>query len=260
MSATVLSYPAAGLDAWLAILGLGRDGEGGGAGDPWTRLPEGAAAREPDRAGVEAGETAGGAAARALDAERIREDELIGRARRGDEDAFRSLVERYQDPVLSLALRMLGHREAAEEVAQDAFVRAWRALPSFRGDARFSTWLYRITVRRATSEIEAMRARRRRETSDGIDVDSIPASSAVAPADRERLRLERLVAALPVVQRTAITLFYLEGRSIADVAAVLEMPENTIKTHLHRARASLRRGWLREAGRGAGGGLGLRRF
>lgn len=167
---------------------------------------------------------------------------LVERARGGDARAFQGLVEAYQDRVYALALRIVRSPEEAEEVAQDAFVRAWRALPRFRGEARFSTWLYRIAVRRAFDGAAGLRVRRQREA--GLDDDVACTRAAEAPgADAPRRRLEHLVAELPAVQRAAITLYYYEDRAVAEVARILDLPDGTVKTHLHRARAALRRAW-----------------
>ena len=181
------------------------------------------------------------------------ESRLVERARGGDAEAFRDLVERYQDRVFTLARRMVGEREEAEEVAQDAFLRAWRALPRFRGDARFSTWLYRITYRRACDAAASLRSRRRRER----DLETAGAIADPAPAAGPRggEALERLIASLPEDQRASITLFYYQDRSLAEAARILGMPEGTVKTHLHRARASLRRALRREEAREIGHGL-----
>ncbi len=178
------------------------------------------------------------------------EGTLVARARAGDAGAFRELVERYRDRTHALALRILRSPADAEEVAQDAFVRAWLALPRFRGEARFSTWLYRIAVRRAFDRAQTLRLRRAREAD--LAAAGEPAAAG-APAGHAALvrRIEDLVANLPPAQRAAVTLYYLLDRSVEQVAETLEMPENTDKTHLSRARAALRAAWLARGGGGA---------
>lgn len=169
---------------------------------------------------------------------------LVARARAGDAEAFRELVERHQDRAFALARRLLRDEAEAEEVAQDAFLRAWTALPGFRAEASFGTWLHRIVYRRALDRIDALKARRRHESS----APSWPEEGAPAPPapfDGEE-RVRRLVDALPAAQRAAVTLFYFEDRSVQDAARALGMHENTLKTHLHRARAALRAAWARE--------------
>ena len=176
------------------------------------------------------------------------DDELewVSRAGAGDAEAFRCLVERHRDRVYGLALRIVGSAPEAEEVAQDCFVRAWRALPRFRGESRFSTWLHRIVIRRALDYSAALNARRGREI--GLDaaehLAATGAGSAEATSDDSR-RLERLMARLPDIQRAVLALFYYEDRSVEEVARTLGIPTGTVKTHLHRARAELREGWVR---------------
>jgi RNA polymerase sigma-70 factor (ECF subfamily) len=180
-------------------------------------------------------------------AEAEEDKELVRRAQAGDEAAFGRLVERHGDRAYALALRILRSTSDAEEVAQDALVRAWRSLPRFRGDSAFSSWLYRIVARQAFDRAAVLKSRRNREAS-GEGIEALPAESAGPdPEARERaVRLERLVAGLPEVPRTVVTLYYYQDRSVAEVAKILGMPENTVKTHLSRARAALRTGWARE--------------
>ena len=178
------------------------------------------------------------------------ERELVERARARDARAFGTLVERYGARAHALALRVLHSPADAEEVTQDAFVRAWHALPRFRGDAAFSTWLYRIVSRLAFDRASVLRTRRARET--GIESSSDLSPQALAGpggADLvQRRALESCVASLPEVQRAVITLFYFEDRSVRDVARTLDLNENTVKTHLARARATLRAAWVRRVG------------
>ena len=174
------------------------------------------------------------------------ERRLIALAQAGDTGAFRELVERHQARAYALALRILRSASDAEEVAQDAFVRVWTALPGFRGESSFGTWLHRIVARRAFDRAQVLKHRRAREQLD----EQLPEHAAVEP-EHDTLRaalLERLVADLSPAQRAAVTLFYWEGRSVEQVANVLGMPENTVKTHLLRARAALRAAWTHELG------------
>lgn len=168
----------------------------------------------------------------------------MGRARGGDVEAFRLLVERHAGRVQALALRIVRSAADAEEVAQDAFVRAWLALPRFRGESSFATWLHRITVRRALDRVETLKLRHTRE--QGLEAaDTLAAATGKAPDPRRR-RLERLIASLPPWQRAAVTLYHLEDRAVEQVAMILGVPEGTVKTHLSRARAALRQAWLEE--------------
>jgi RNA polymerase sigma-70 factor (ECF subfamily) len=179
----------------------------------------------------------------------VEDRDLVRRAQGGDEGAFRHLVERHGGRAHALALRILKSASDAEEVAQDAFVRAWRALPGFRGDSAFSSWLYRIVARRAFDRAAVLKGRRAREA-DIERAEDLPAAEAGpdATASERSRRIERLLAALPEVPRTVVTLYYLEDRSVQEVAMTMRMPENTVKTHLSRARAALRIAWMREEG------------
>ena len=175
------------------------------------------------------------------------ERELIRLAQGGDANAFRRLVERHGTRAYALALRIVRSASDAEEVAQDALVRAWRSLPRFRGDSKFSSWLYRIVVRRAFDRAAVLKGRRGREASaEGIESVAAEGAGPDPEARGRAARLERLVAGLPEVPRTVVTLYYYQDRSVAEVAKILRMPENTVKTHLSRARAALRTGWLGE--------------
>lgn len=178
------------------------------------------------------------------------ERRLISRARSGDTTAFRDLVEQHQARAYALALRILRSPADAEEVAQDAFVRVWSALPGFRGESSFGTWLYRIVARRAFDRAQVLKHRRGREQQD----DQLPEAAAPDAADDDTLaaaKLQQLVATLSPAQRSAVTMFYYEGRSVEQVAELLNMPENTVKTHLSRARAVLRAAWSNEMGEDA---------
>jgi len=174
------------------------------------------------------------------------ERRLIARAQAGDTAAFRTLVERHQARAHALALRILRSASDAEEVAQDAFVRVWTALPGFRGESTFGTWLHRIVARRAFDRAQVLKHRRARERQD----ERLPELGA-PEKEHDMLRsakLQELVGGLSPAQRAAVTLYYYEARSVEEVAHVLGMPENTVKTHLLRARAALRAAWTHELG------------
>jgi RNA polymerase sigma-70 factor (ECF subfamily) len=172
------------------------------------------------------------------------EPALIARSRAGDTAAYRILVERHRGRAYGLALRILRSAPDAEEVAQDAFVRAWLGLREYRGDAAFATWLYRIVARRALDRAAVLRGRRAREES--LEQVEVPNVAGTAPS-RDSRRIARLMDTLPEAQRGVISLFYFEERPVAEIARTLEMPEGTVKTHLARARATLRQKWLRGA-------------
>ena len=186
-----------------------------------------------------------------VETQREAEALLVERCRRGDTRAFEALVEAHQDRAYALALRIVRTAQDAEEVAQDAFVRAWRSIGEFRGESAFGTWLHRIVVRRALDRAETLRARGAREVdSDAEDLErqTLPPTHATHGGSQEARRLARLMEMLPPVQRAALSLHYYEDRSVTEIATLLEMPEGTVKTHMSRARATLRQAWAREAG------------
>lgn len=173
---------------------------------------------------------------------------LVEQARGGDLRAYEALVQDHTDRAFGLALRIVRSKPDAEEVVQDAFVRAWKALPGFRADAAFGTWLYRIVTNCALDRCARLKNRAQRESPLEPHDDRPDPRPGGAGADdaAERIRLERLVGALPEGQRAVVTLYYLQDRSIPEVAAILGMNQNTVKTHLHRARAALRQAWSGE--------------
>ena len=175
----------------------------------------------------------------------------IRAARGGDPEAFRRLVDRHGPSVVELCVRIVRSREEGEEAAQDAFVRAWKALPEFRGEAKFSTWLYRIAARRAVDVAVAHRKRREREgvTEPARLEEHGDPMDAAGLRDPERRRLWRILGDLEPLPRAAVTLFYLGDKSVSEVADILSLPEGTVKTHLHRSRATLRRAWTSETTR-----------
>lgn len=155
------------------------------------------------------------------------------------EQRFAELVASYRERALRLAWRLVGGDEAAaQDVTQDAFVRAWRALPGFRGDAQLSTWLYRIVVRQAANH---RRWRAVRERWGGSVPDEPPDPRPEPPGD-PGLR-NRIAAALDTLsrgQREAFVLVHLEGLTVNEASEVLGKAPGTVKSHLHRALEKLR--------------------
>ena len=163
--------------------------------------------------------------------------ELV-RAERRDE-AIALLLPDFRRKVFGLAYSFLRDREAAEDVTQEVFIKVWRALPGFDGRASMSTWMYTIA---RNASLSALRARRPQSSlSDPEVMEAVEAINPVPPADiiADRAAIRRLVDQLPTKQRQVVMLFYMEGQSHEEVAAMLAMPVGTVKTLLHRARARL---------------------
>ena len=171
---------------------------------------------------------------------------LISRARGGDREAFGALVEQYRDNVYRLAYRMCGNAYDADEAAQEAFVAAWRALPNFRGDAKFSTWLYRLTTNAA---IDVMRREKRHQTvGDGEmmeladDADS-PQETVERPEQQEAV--QKALSTLSEEYREVLLLRYMEELDYAEIAEVLQLPSGTVKSRINRAKAALKTALLK---------------
>lgn len=155
----------------------------------------------------------------------------------GDHDAFDVLYTRYSGRVFALCLRMSGNRDAAERLTQDAFVRAWQRLGSFRGESAFSSWLHRLAV---NVVLEDNRRERRRTARIAIVRDpEVIAGEATRP-DELRLDLERAIASLPAGARTILVLHDIEGYKHEEIGAMLGIAVGTAKAQLHRARRLLR--------------------
>ena len=177
------------------------------------------------------------------------EDEqlLLGLARRGDAGAYGRLVRAYQDLIYALVFRSVRDSAVAEELTQDVFLKAYRSLGTFRGDSRFTTWLYRIAVNLCHDQRESLTARNRRRETSLEDVEPAPAESA-APAGRPDQVLEaREMAtsfqagldALEPKYRDAFLLRHGEDRSYVEISEILGISVSNAKVRVHRAREML---------------------
>ncbi|HEX6939748.1 MAG TPA: sigma-70 family RNA polymerase sigma factor [Longimicrobiales bacterium] len=164
------------------------------------------------------------------------ESELIERARYGDEAAIRSLYERHAPRVYAVTRRLAGDDALAEDWAQEAWVKAVRALPGFRGDAQFSTWLHRIAV---NSALQGKRSRERRTRYEEPLPAAIPVREA-AGRTLLRLRLERALEQLPEGMRRVLVLHDVEGYTHEEIAEALGVNVGTSKSQLFKARARMR--------------------
>jgi len=154
--------------------------------------------------------------------------------------AFDELVPAFRDRVFRLAHSILRDRAAAEDAAQETFVRIWKALPGFDGRAALGTWIYAITRNTCLMEIRKRKPTVSLDDPDADEAHHVAAAASVGPAaDPERDNLLRLLETLPRNQQEAVRLFYLEDRSYDAVAESLGMPLGTVKNLLHRARKKL---------------------
>lgn len=162
--------------------------------------------------------------------------DLVRRAQDGDTAAFEVLYRQHAGRVYALCLRMTADATRATTLTQDAFVRAWQHLPSFRGESAFGSWLHRVAV---NVVLGAMRAHRRR-TARLQPTDDLERYDRAAPTEASNLDLERAIAALPPQARAVLVLHEIEGYRHDEIADLLGIAAGTSKAHLHRARRLLR--------------------
>lgn len=176
---------------------------------------------------------------------------LIEKLKQRDEAAFSVFVLRYQERVFRLILRMLGDRAEAEDLAQEVFISVFKAIDGFRGDAQLSTWVYRVAANHCRNRIKYL-VRRRRQVTEGFDEQSEESSPGLAsrthhdPPDQlmEARQTEHLLQhglmSLDAEQRELVVLREVEHLSYEEIVAITGLPEGTVKSRLHRARAGLR--------------------
>jgi len=189
----------------------------------------------------------------AKDLQALGDREVVELAKAGKEAAYRELLRRYERPVFSLIFRMVRHREMAEDLAQETFVKVLNALDSYRPEYKFSSWIFKIANNAAIDQL------RRREldtlsldgapdarTADEIEATALQASDhAESPLEELESRetgsaIERAIGRLRPEYRTCILLRHVEGRSYEEIAEVMDLPLGTVKTYIHRARLELR--------------------
>ena len=171
--------------------------------------------------------------------EKIDDGRLVGRALAGDPQAFESLVERYERAVYHLAYRMLRDAEDARDATQEAFFKAYRSLRTFKIEAKFSTWILSIAYHACCDRL----SKRKRFSFDELSetADPMPGPELLATRGDDARRLRDAIDALPEKYRVVITLYHLQDCRYEEIAEILEVPLGTVKTHLFRAKALLRR-------------------
>lgn len=181
----------------------------------------------------------------------VADEVLVRRFKRGDQSAFSTLVTRYQDRVYSQCLRWMGDPRIAEEVSQDVFLAVYRALHRFRGEARFSTWIFRITVNHCKNR-RLYRKRRHADSQESFDgpirdedgpIRQIPddgpgTDRGTQQSEAVKILYESLTT-LEESQRTIILLRDIQDLSYDEIAHILDLPKGTVKSRLHRARQDL---------------------
>lgn len=174
--------------------------------------------------------------------------ELVKRVQKGEKGAFDLLVLKYEHKIVNLVMRYVRDPETALDISQEAFIKAYRALPRFRGDSAFYTWLYRIAVNTAKNHLAAQR---RRPTDIELDLQDpdqyglhaklkeTDTPEAVSLSDELQEILERAIQALPDDLRTAIVLRELDGMSYEEIAQTMDCPVGTVRSRIFRARDAI---------------------
>jgi RNA polymerase sigma-70 factor, ECF subfamily len=178
----------------------------------------------------------------------ITDEELVARSRGGDLDSFNQLILRWERPIYALAYRVIGREDDARDVCQETFLRAFRALPGFKGEAKFSSWVYRIALNLCRDWIR--RQRRAPVVQLPEDVDPLEIAAETEPSEsiedlvaRRELSavVKRVMALLPEEQRTAIILKEYHGMTFQEIADLQGCPLSTVKTRLYQGLAVVRR-------------------
>jgi len=174
---------------------------------------------------------------------------LVRRVQKGDKSAFDALVLKYQHKVLKLVQRYVRDQSEAEDVVQDAFIKAYRALPAFRGDSAFYTWLYRIAINTAKNYLMAMGRRAPTSTEveaedaegyeEGEQLRDINTPESLALSREIGATVNAAIDGLPEELRTAIQLRELEGMSYEDIARIMDCPIGTVRSRIFRAREAI---------------------
>ena len=173
----------------------------------------------------------------------VSNSELVKKSQLGDKSAFEELVKRHQDLVFSLSFKLTGNRELANDVAQEAFIRAWKAIEKFRGDSTFGTWIYRITVNTAWT----LRKKAKKhyslnieDTQEPVVIDEKKDPELVAINSDLSVVLRKALNQIPLEQRIIVELKNIEGRSHKEIADYLDISVTAAKVRLHRAHQKLR--------------------
>ena len=175
--------------------------------------------------------------------EEVSNSELVKKSQLGDKSAFEELVKRHQDLVFSLSFKLTGNRELANDVAQESFIRAWKAIEKFRGDSTFGTWIYRITVNTA----KTIRKKEKKhyslnieDTQEPVVIDEKKDPELVAINSDLSVVLRKALNQIPLEQRIIVELKNIEGRSHKEIADYLDISVTAAKVRLHRAHQKLR--------------------
>jgi RNA polymerase sigma factor (sigma-70 family) len=165
-----------------------------------------------------------------------REQEIIRQVQQGNVAVFAELVNQYKDAAYTLCVRICGNKSDAEDICQESFIKAYRAIANFRGEAGFATWLYRIVYNTAISHLRSQKIKTvplesiRDIDSEGRENDDM---------EEKRKLIRKILAELPELDRTIMTLYYMMDHSISEIVGVTGLSESNIKIRLHRTRIKM---------------------
>jgi len=176
------------------------------------------------------------------------DEELVARSNGGDPDSFNELIRRWERPIYALAYRQIGREEDARDVCQETFLRAYRALNGFRGQAKFSSWLYRIAINLCRDWMRRERRTPVMQAPEDVDLMDLAAAREPSESIEDRIArndlaraVERAMAVLPEEQRSAIVLKEYHGLTFQEIADLVGCPLSTVKTRLYQGLTVLRR-------------------
>jgi RNA polymerase sigma-70 factor (ECF subfamily) len=176
------------------------------------------------------------------------DEELVARSNGGDPDSFNELIKRWERPIYALAYRQIGREEDARDVCQETFLRAFRALKGFRGQAKFSSWLYRIAINLCRDWMRRERRTPVMQAPEDVDLMDLAAARGPSESIEDRIgrndlsrAVERAMAVLPEEQRAAIVLKEYHGLTFQEIADLVGCPLSTVKTRLYQGLTVLRR-------------------
>ncbi|GAA4841533.1 sigma-70 family RNA polymerase sigma factor [Paenibacillus vulneris] len=178
--------------------------------------------------------------------EQLTDEQLVEQIRQGDEEAYRLLIERHKNYIYTLVYRMVEHRETAEDLTQEIFIKLYRSLVHFRGDAKFTTWVYRLTVNLVT---DYRRSQRRRPYEALLDKmknwfgNRQEEPEAAALQKEEQQTILKLLSELPDKYRLILYLYHYKQLSYQEIAEATQLPMKTIETRLYRGKALLKQKW-----------------
>lgn len=173
---------------------------------------------------------------------KLTEEDYIEKTLKGDSNAFAFLIDKYKDMVFTLAIKMVKNREVAEEVSQDAFLKAYKYLPKFKGDSKFSTWLYKIAYNTSLDAIKKKKSEYNTIAIDEITINYIASVETVLDGIERKERagiINNCLEQLPEDEKAILLFFYFKELSLKEIIEITSLSEANVKVKLHRARKKL---------------------